>query len=126
MNDSIDYNELQKMKLKGSKKFITLWIIIISSASIIIYLESENHWPLIIGGLFLYPLVKYTGDQHRVGLLLTSSFFIGSILGVIFWSWWSIPIVFFTVIIIAQTHGIWITQPLMKEIHKINKSKPDY
>ena len=102
--------------MSGSKRFGCFWACILFLAGLAVSAQTDDLWGIGGAGVIWLLLLASTGDQRKIGVLLTLLFFAGSTVGVLLWSWWAIPMAFGVVLVIAQTHGAWITRPLMAQM----------
>ena len=95
--------------MKGGKRFGCFWACVISLSSLLVYSETDNTTSIVLSGVFIFLLLLSVGNRDRVAFLLTVMFFVGSVVGVIYWSWWAIPVSFGLAFAIAWTYRRWVS-----------------
>lgn len=106
--------ELERKKIAGSKRFGCFWACVLALGGMFVTAEYESSWALLGAGAIIVLLFLSIGDLRRMTALLMISFFTGSVIGVIYWSWWAIPTALGVVLAAATTHRRWVTDPLFE------------
>lgn len=112
--------ELERKKIAGSKRFGCFWACVLALGGMFVTAEYESSWVLLGAGAIIILLLLSIGDLRRMTALLVISFFAGSVIGVIYWSWWAIPTALGVVLAAAITHRRWVTDPLLETMSKQN------
>lgn len=112
--------ELERKKIAGSKRFGCFWACVLALGGMFVTAEYESSWALLGAGAIIILLLLSIGDLRRMTALLVISFFAGSVIGVIYWSWWAIPTALGVVLAAATTHRRWVTDPLVETMSRQN------
>lgn len=80
----------------------------ISLTGLLVYSKTDNLFGILVASVFIFLLLLSVGNHNRVAGLLTVMFFAGSVVGVIYWSWWAVPVFLGLAFAIAWTYRRWV------------------
>ena len=112
---------LLEIKRQGSKRYAMFWLCSLFLLALFINVETNATWHFYIGGITYYLLLKSIGDISRMSQLLVVFFLSVSIIGTIYWNWWTIPSMIALTGCMAYTHYKWVHQPIFKFLNLRNK-----